>query len=89
MYVAINLMIMNKVKCEVCSGFGMGPATINLYEETCTSCSGKGYFDTPEDATDHSIESSTRSIPNWRKVSREIIKFQNIRMRRDFKDTDY
>lgn len=75
---------MNKVKCEVCSGFGLDRDMIGLYDEQCTSCNGKGFFDNPDDAGDHSIESATLSLPNWRNVSREIVKFQTIRIKDNF-----
>lgn len=75
---------MNKVKCEVCMGFGMEDSYLALSEESCSSCNGKGYFDNPEDAVDHSVESFTYRTPNWRRVSKEFVNFQKIRIRRDF-----
>ncbi|WP_424493226.1 hypothetical protein [Salinimicrobium sp. GXAS 041] len=75
---------MNKLKCEVCMGFGMEKAHLVLHEETCSSCNGKGFFDSPEDAVDHSVESFTYSSPDWKKVSKEFIKYQKIRIRSNF-----
>lgn len=81
----INMLpVMNKIKCEVCLGFGMESGYITIHEEPCTSCNGKGFFDTPEDAVDHSIEAATYTTPNWRKVSKEIVKFQTIRIKNGF-----
>lgn len=70
--------------CEVCLGFGLERMATTNYEEPCASCNGKGFFDNPEDAVDHSIEASSLFIPSWRKVSRETIKFQRIRIKKDF-----
>lgn len=75
---------MEKVRCEVCMGLGLASEDITLSDEICTSCNGKGSFDSPDDSIDQWIDAATRITPNWRNVSREIVKFQRIRIRKDF-----
>lgn len=49
---------MNKLKCEVCMGFGLLRVTATIGEELCTSCNGKGYFDNPDESIDDCMDAA-------------------------------